>query len=179
MTLYFITGNENKFREVKAVLPDIERLDIDLPEIQHSDAHTILETKLEEAAKRYEGEFMVEDTSLYFDCLNGLPGPLIKWFLKHLGAQGLYDLCGNYGNYAAEARTVIGYSSKGNTRFFEGSTRGVIVAPEPGSTFGWDPIFRPEGYDVPYARLSVDEKNRISHRGKAARQLKEFLESRA
>ena len=82
MSLYFITGNKNKFEEVKSILPEIEQLDVDLPEIQDIDAQNIIRFKLLEALRHHAGEFIVEDTSLYFDCLKGLPGPLIKWFLE-------------------------------------------------------------------------------------------------
>lgn len=83
--IYFITGNKNKFEEVRAILPDAEQLDIDLPEIQEIDAHGIIRAKLHAAFAHEEGEFIVEDLSFYLECLNGLPGPLIKWFLKTIG----------------------------------------------------------------------------------------------
>ena len=85
MNLYFITGNKNKFEEVKSILPNTEQLDIDLPEIQDIDAKIIIRAKLLAALKHKDGEFIVEDTSLYLDCLGGLPGPLIKWFMKNMG----------------------------------------------------------------------------------------------
>ena len=82
MKLYFVTGNKTKFEEVRAMVSNVEQVDIDLPEIQEIDAREIIRFKLQEALKRAEGSFIVEDTSLYMDCLNGLPGPLVKWFLK-------------------------------------------------------------------------------------------------
>ena len=60
--LYFITGSQGKFREVKAILPEVEMLEMDLPEIQGIDAKKIIEAKLEEATKHHAGEFIVEDT---------------------------------------------------------------------------------------------------------------------
>jgi len=175
MTLYFITGNKNKFEEVKLLLPEIEHLAIDLPEIQALDAKHIITTKLLEALTHRTGEFIVEDTSLYFECLQGLPGPLIKWFLETLGPQGLVHLTEKLGNDNAEAKTLIGYSrSAKEMYYFEGSIKGRIVQPR-GTRFGWDPIFQPEGRDQTFAEMSKDEKNKISHRRRALDKLREFL----
>ena len=91
MELYFITGNKNKFAEVKAIIPNVKQLDIDLPEIQEIDAKNIIRAKLLEALRHKQVEFIVEDTSLHFDCLNGLSGPLIKWFLKIIENDGLFN----------------------------------------------------------------------------------------
>src|SRR3989344_6958047 len=89
MSIYFITGNKGKLAEVQSILGNVEGLDIDLPEVQSLDAHEIIKAKLEEAKKHQTGEFIVEDTSLYFEALKGLPGPLIKWFMKTIGNDGL------------------------------------------------------------------------------------------
>jgi non-canonical purine NTP pyrophosphatase (RdgB/HAM1 family) len=175
--LYFITGNKNKLAEVRAILgEEVGHLDIDLPEIQEIDAHEIIKAKLQEAFRHAEGEFIVEDTSLYLDGLNGLPGPLIKWFLQALGTEGLADLAERLGNAKATARTVIGYArNREDIRFFEGNVSGSIVKPRVPSAFGWDPIFLPDGYDKTYAEMEKEEKNRMSHRRLALDKLKEFL----
>jgi inosine triphosphate pyrophosphatase len=67
MVLYFITGNKNKYLELKKILPDIEMIDLDLSEIQELDAHRIIKNKLEEVMKIKDGEFFCEDTSLYIN----------------------------------------------------------------------------------------------------------------
>src|SRR3989344_1200505 len=178
MSLYFITGNKGKLMEVQSILGNVEALDIDLPEIQSLDAHEIIKAKLEEAQKRQTGEFIVEDTSLYFDALNGLPGPLIKWFMKTVGNEGLYKMAQAFGNFGAEAKTIIGYvDEKGKIEFFEGSVRGTIVEPRGTSDFGWDPIFLPDGHQKTFAEMSPEEKSSISHRGIAIRKLREALSS--
>jgi len=92
MKLYFITGNKDKFEEVRSILTNIEQLDIDLPEIQEIDAKVIIKAKLLQALNHKEAEFILEDASLYLDCLNGLPGPLIKWFMKTIGNEGLFNI---------------------------------------------------------------------------------------
>ncbi|MFA6073738.1 MAG: RdgB/HAM1 family non-canonical purine NTP pyrophosphatase [Candidatus Woesearchaeota archaeon] len=189
MTLYFITGNKNKFLEAKSILGsviDVEQLNIELDEIQEIDARKIIEHKLNEALKKNKElknkeldknkEFIIEDTSLYIDCLNGLPGPLIKWFLKALGPKGVYELTKNLENQRAVAKNLIGYSdAQGKLHFFEGEITGMIVEPRGETTFGWDPIFVPDGYDLSFAQMSKEEKNKISHRKKALDKLVEFL----
>ena len=175
MALYFITGNKNKFEEVKAILGNIEQLDIDLPEIQDIDAKNIIRAKLLEALSHKDGEFIVEDTSLYLDCLKGLPGPLIKWFLKTIGNEGLANLAEKLSNNSAEAKTIIGYAkNRDEIKFFEGVIPGKIVAPTGVSGFGWDTIFQPEGFDKTFAEMTTEEKNRVSMRKIAVEKLKEF-----
>ena len=110
----------------------------------------------------------------YLDCINGLPGPLIKWFLKSMGRQGIYELCKKMGNNKAIAKTVVGYSNGSEIKFFEGELHGEIVTPQ-GDNFGWDPIFKPIGHDKTLALMNVEERNAIKMRGQALRKLKEYL----
>jgi non-canonical purine NTP pyrophosphatase (RdgB/HAM1 family) len=175
MVLYFITGNKNKFEEARAIIPCVQPLEIDLPEIQELDPQKIIEAKLKEARKHYDLNLFCEDTSLYINCLNGLPGPLIKWFMHSLGNQGIYDLVKSNPNLSATAKTVIGYSGEGEIRFFSGEVRGRIVAPRGNTTFGWDPLFQPNGYAQTFAEMSRAEKNGISMRRMALEQLRDYL----
>ncbi|NMB66726.1 non-canonical purine NTP pyrophosphatase [Candidatus Woesearchaeota archaeon] len=176
MTLYFITGNKGKFEEVKCILPNVEQLDLDLPEIQDIDGKKIIKAKLLEALKHKKEELIVEDTSLYFNCLNGLPGPLIKWFMKAIGNEGLFNLVERFGNFKAEAKTIIGYAkNEKEIHYFEGSIKGTIVFPKGKLGFGWDSIFQPIGYSKSFAELTSEEKNEISMRKIALLKLKEFI----
>lgn len=179
MPIYFITGNKNKFEEVKSVIPQVLREDIDLPEIQEIDAKKIIQKKIESAFEYKDSEFIVEDTSLYLECLKGLPGPLIKWFMKTLGNRGIADLAERLGNNNATAKTVIGYAKKPDEiYFFEGETEGKIVKPsDEGFGWGWDPIFVPEGYKTTFHEMLPEEKNKISMRKKALDKLKEFMDT--
>ena len=173
--IYFITGNQGKLNEAKAIIPSIEGYDVDLPEIQEIDPHAIIRAKLLEGLKHKEGELIVEDTSLYLDALNGLPGPLIKWFLKTIGNDGLYNLVEKLGNNKAQAKTLIGYAKDAeHIEFFEGVIEGEIVAPA-GTGFGWDPIFKPAGHDKTFGQMDFDEKNSLSMRRMAFERLKEYL----
>jgi len=176
MTIYFITGNKDKFNEAKAIIPEIEQLEINLPEIQDIDAKEIIKEKLLEALKHKDADFIVEDTSLYLNCLNGLPGPLIKWFLKTVGNQGLYLMTEKFEDKSAEAKTIFGYAKNPKEiYFFEGSVKGNIVSPRGDYAFGWDPIFQPIGYEKTFAEIGKSEKISISMRAIALNKLKEFL----
>jgi len=180
MTLYFITGNKKKYEEISLLLGiPIKQFNVDLPEIQEIDSEKIISAKLQEAIKLKKNEpdacFIVEDTSLYFDCLNNLPGPLIKWFFKQLGNHGLFTLTENYKSFGAIATTIIGYYNNGKISYIEGSVKGTIVKPRVDNGFGWDPIFIPEGSDKTFAQMSEKEKNLISQRMKAVKKLKTIL----
>ncbi len=174
--LYFITGNKNKFAEAKKEMLPIELVqkEIDLAEIQSLDSKEVIEHKLKEATKHFKGEFIVDDVSFTLDAMNGLPGPLIKFFLKSIGKKGIYNLCKPSGNFKAEAKATIGYTDGKEVLFFEGIVKGKVVEPIAESDFGWDPIFQPEGFNKTFAEMSLEEKNKISHRGKAIKKFKEY-----
>ena len=177
MKILFITGNPNKLKEAKEIMPEIEGLDIDLPEIQELDTKKIIELKLHEAIKQKPGiDLIVEDQSLIIDGMNGLPGPFIKWFHKSLEIEGIYKMALKMGNQNAEARTIIGYcSSKGEIIFFESVVKGKIVAPKGDIGWGWDPIFKQNGYKKTYAEMTIKQKNKLSMRKMALEKLKEYL----
>jgi len=178
MKIQFITGNENKFKEAQQIIPGLVQLNIDLPEIQEIDAYEVIKIKLVEARKHQKGIFVVEDTSLYLDCLNGLPGPLIKWFEKTIGNDGLYDIAKKYHNYGAQAKTIVGYSDEcGNVEFFEGILDGKIVAPVGKNDFGWSPIFQLNKIGKTFAQMSAEEKNAISMRQIAFEKLNNFIKN--
>ena len=179
MTLYFITGNKHKFADIKNHIPSLEQLHIDLPEIQDLDPQKVIGAKLRAALDHHDGEFIVEDTSVHFDCMNGLPGTLIKWFLETLGPAGLFNLCDKHGNYKATVRIIIGYaSSKENIHFFEGVVHGDIVSVRGGGGFGWDPIFSPEGSDKSFAELKEEGDFSFLCRDIAVEKLKKYLEKK-
>jgi inosine triphosphate pyrophosphatase len=177
MKILFVTGNKDKLREAKSMVPEIEGCEIDLPEIQEMETKKIIRAKLEEAMKQKPGvELMVEDQSMIIDGMNGLPGPFIKWFINSLGLEGIYKLAAKMGNQNAGAKTTIGYvDSKGDIRFFEATIKGKIVSPRGEIGWGWDFIFQPEGYDKTFAQMTMKQKNELSMRRLALEKLKEYL----
>ena len=121
-----MTGNEGKVREVGRLMEDagvlLEQAAIDLPELQGEDAKDIAMAKLLEAEKLLpDTALFIEDTSLGFDALSGLPGPYIKWFLKKVGHHGLKSMLDGFGDYRAEAKTIIAFTDgEGNRKIVEG-----------------------------------------------------------
>jgi len=176
MKVVFVTGNKGKFEEAKQIIPDLEQQDIDLVEIQSIDSKEIVAHKIEEARKVIQGSLVVEDNSLSLESLGGLPGPLIKWFMKTIGIDGLVKITELSGNTKATASVIIGLSREdGATEFFVGSIDGGIVKPRGENGFGWDSIFQPNGWQKTFGEMTREEKNEISMRKIAFQKLKDYL----
>jgi non-canonical purine NTP pyrophosphatase (RdgB/HAM1 family) len=176
--LYFITGNAGKFREVQAVIPDIEQLKLDLDEIQSLDPQAVIEHKLAQAAGLHDGEFMVEDTTLTLNCIKPLPGTFAKWFETGLGIPRLYELVSHYDDQTAACRVTIGYrDALGQISYYDAECHGTIVEPRGTNGFGFDPIFIADGQTKTNAELTAAEKNAFSARGQAARKLASYLKA--
>lgn len=178
----FVTGNSKKLQELRAILgnqvpQEIVNQNVDLPELQ-GEMREISIKKCREAAKVVQGPVLVEDTSLCFKALGGLPGPYIKWFLKNLGPDGLYRMLTGWDDKSAEAVCTFAYYSgleEDEILVFQGVTKGIIVEPRGSTDFGWDACFQPLGYEKTYGELPKEEKNKISHRYKALENLKAYL----
>eukprot|EP01029_Cantina_marsupialis_P019620 TRINITY_DN4562_c0_g1_i2.p1 TRINITY_DN4562_c0_g1~~TRINITY_DN4562_c0_g1_i2.p1 ORF type:complete len:136 (-),score=44.82 TRINITY_DN4562_c0_g1_i2:341-748(-) len=111
----FVTGNEKKLEEVKRILGTdfpfvVERAKVDLPELQ-GEPNEISAEKCRLAAKQVGGPVMVEDTSLCFNELKGLPGPYIKWFLEKLGHEGLNNMLAAYEDKSGYAQCVFSFTT--------------------------------------------------------------------
>jgi len=180
-TLYFATGNENKLREARGILSEhaVESKKLDLPELQ-GEKEDIIKEKARLAAEMLGHSVFVDDTSLCFTALQGLPGPYIKDFLTKLGRDGLVKMLDGFEDKSALAVALIGYCEPGKEAIvFEGSTPGRIIPPQDkGKGFGWDAIFLPDGSEESYAEMAEETKNKISHRARALRKFKEFLDKK-
>lgn len=112
LPLTFVTGNKGKLREVNAILgasvPSLTNQKIDLPELQGEPEEVSLE-KVKLAVAEIKGPVIVEDTSLCFNALNGLPGVYIKWFLEKTGHTGLNNLLAAYDDKTAYAQCVFSF----------------------------------------------------------------------
>lgn len=120
----------------------------------------------------------MEDTSLCFDALGGLPGPYVKWFLQAVGPDGLHRLLTGFDVKTASAVCIFAYCAGpgADPLVFEGVTRGTIVAPRGPTDFGWDPVFEPEeGGGLTYAEMEKSAKNAISHRYRALDRVRAWL----
>ena len=121
---------------------------------------------------------VIEDTALCFDAMGELPGPYIKWFLESIGPAGLCRMLDGFPSRTARAIcTLVLIDSDEQVHVFQGITPGRIAqVPQGEHLFGWDPIFIPSEGQLSYAQMTVEEKNRISHRSRALAQLREYLE---
>lgn len=177
-----VTGNPNKLKEFKQILGadfpyEITSQDVDLPEYQGT-PEEIATAKSKLAVEHIKGPCLVEDTSLCFNALGGMPGPYIKWFLSKIGPKGLYKMLAGFEDKTAEAVCIFAYSSGEpgtEPKLFIGRTPGTIVDPRGPTDFGWDPCFQPQGYTQTYAEMAKEEKNKISHRGKAVELFKKYF----
>ncbi|CAM9488575.1 unnamed protein product [Ectocarpus sp. 12 AP-2014] len=181
----FVTGNANKLKEVKQILGSsfpfpLDNKKVDLPELQ-GEPHDVSREKCRLAAEQVQGPVMVEDTGLCFNALGGLPGPYIKWFLDGTGHDGLNGILEGFQDKTAYAQCVFAFSAGPGkeVKIFDGRTAGSIVPPRGPTNFGWDPIFQPEGRDVTYAEMAKEDKNAISHRGRALGMLKDYVAANA
>ncbi|KAG0296895.1 hypothetical protein BGZ96_008250 [Linnemannia gamsii] len=177
--LVFVTGNKNKLAETRRILGDhfqLESVNIDLPELQGTNQEIALE-KCRQASKIVNGPVFVEDTGLGFNALNGLPGPYIKWFLEGVGLEGLNKMLVGFSDKGAAAYCNIVYTTGPDVEpiIFEGRVEGKIVDARGPTSFGWDPVFQPDGYDQTYAEIDSSIKNTMSHRFLAVCKLRAYL----
>jgi len=152
------------------------RVSLTLPEIQAADVEEITRYKLEVARTKGYQRLIVEDVSLGFDELGNFPGPYVKWLLEAAGGKGLAAIAYALNNRAAKAQCCVAYWDGSEGHVFLGECAGeVLVQPRGHRKFGWDAWFQPRDSSKTYAEMSDDEKDRVSHRGRAYRQLAEHL----
>ncbi len=173
----FVTSSADKAREAEKILGrKLERVELDLPEIQAATVEEVAREKSREAFRRLERACVVEDSSLGFTAWGGLPGPFIKWFEKAAGLEALCRGLDGFSDRSATAICVLSLRSETEQLTVSGRVEGSI-APNPrgGNGFGWDSIFVPAGFDRTFAEMTEAEKNAISHRRKAWEGLKKKL----
>jgi non-canonical purine NTP pyrophosphatase (RdgB/HAM1 family) len=172
-----VTGNENKLREWQRQMPadvTLTSMDIDLPEIQSDDPEEIVADKAKRAYAVAGVPVVVEDVSASLEHLNGLPGPFIKFFMKRLGNDALYQLA-NHESEAATITCAVAYYDGENLITLRGDVDGTIVAPRGTDGFGFDSTFVPDGHDKTYAEMTGQEKDAVSHRQKAIKMFVDTL----
>jgi XTP/dITP diphosphohydrolase len=188
MEICFATNNEHKLAEVQKMLPDTIKLKTlaqvgcmeELPETQ-----TTLEGNARQKAQyvfeHFEINCFADDTGLEVEALNGEPG---VYSARYAGEQRnnqdniklLLEKLQGQANRKARFRTVVTLVLDGEYFDFEGTVEGKIIEAVRGSEgFGYDPVFVPDGYDKTFAEMTGEEKNQISHRGKAIAKLVTYL----
>ena len=188
MKLVFATGNLNKAAEVRSMLPEgtelltLKDLDLkeDIPETSPNlEGNAILKAKY--IVDRFGIDCFADDTGLEVYSLNNEPGVLSA---RYAGEQKnsednmnlLLSRLTDKEDRSARFRTVIALHINDEMHTFEGIVEGKIIQEKRGDEgFGYDPIFVPDGYDETFAEMSMDEKNKISHRARAFSKMFEYL----
>jgi inosine triphosphate pyrophosphatase len=145
----FITGNQDKADYLAKTLGiKLDHQKIDLDEIQSADPFAIVEHKVRQAYEITHKPVLVEDVSLVFSALNGLPGPFVKFFVD--AENGLENLCrilDGFEDRTAYGSVIYGYYDGQDLKIIEGRLQGSIARhPRGEGGYGWDKIFEPEGY---------------------------------
>ena len=193
MKLVFATNNQHKLQEVRQILGDrfevMGLADIGCHEDIPETAETLEGNALQKARyvkEHYDLDCFADDTGLEVRALDGAPGVHTARYAELFGTGETHDsnanmnlLLRNLENKTdrhARFRTVFALIYQGEEHFFEGIVEGEILHERHGSEgFGYDPVFEPEGRGVSFAEMSANEKNAISHRGRATQKLVEFL----
>ena len=184
------TANQNKIKEIQSKLGDsyqfLSLQDIGCLEEIPETSDTIKGNALQKARyvyEKYKQDCFSEDTGLEVEALNGAPGVYsARYAGKEKSAEAnmekvLKELEG-IENRSARFKTMIALILDGKEYLFEGIVKGKILLEKKGKDgFGYDPIFMPENYDQSYAEMSLEEKNKMSHRAQAVDKLKAFLDS--
>jgi XTP/dITP diphosphohydrolase len=188
MKIIFASGNTHKLEEIRRCIPygyEVEPLNHKefssaLVETGNTLRHNALQKALY-VYRRIHGCCLADDSGLEIEALNGRPG---VYSARYAGpgcsdadniARVLKEM-ESMENRRAVFRTVIALILNDVTLFFEGTVKGTITqAPAGTNGFGYDPIFMPDGYDKTFAQMTAEEKNSISHRSLACRQLSRFL----
>jgi XTP/dITP diphosphohydrolase len=191
MKICFATNNLNKLREIENKLGKAYDI-ISLSDLGHTEelpeTHDTLEGNSLEKAQfvydNYRVNCFADDTGLLVESLNGEPGVLsARYAGPSKNADDNMDLLlkklEGDSNRKAKFITVISLILEGEVFQFTGEVHGHITKQKAGDKgFGYDPIFVPEGWQKTFAELDLEEKNKISHRGKAVSRLVKFLKTR-
>ena len=191
--LIFATGNQHKFQEIKAILPDSLQIksftDLnfteDIPETEDTlEGNALLKARF--IYDRYHLPCFADDSGLEVEALDGAPGVISSHYAGIDGASEvrakanmkklLNELSGK-SNRKARFRTVIAYiDAKNNEHLFEGIVEGAIIETPVGTEgFGYDPVFVPDDYSITFAQMSLSEKNLLSHRARAFQKFVRFI----
>jgi XTP/dITP diphosphohydrolase len=188
MELVFATNNEHKLTEISHVLGNSFRLislkDLKITDDIPEDFPTLEENALFKARfinKLTGKNVFADDTGLEIEAINGRPGVHSARFAGpgrdfDANIDKVLLLLGNNENRSAMFRTIIALIIDDKEYIFEGRVTGRITNERHGKNgFGYDPVFLPDGKDITFAEMDLDEKSTISHRADAIKKLKMFL----
>lgn len=192
MKIVFATNNQHKLEEIKDIFPHnfeiLSLKDIGCNEEIPEDHETLEENALQKAMfikKKYGYDCFADDTGLEVDALGGKPGVYsARYAGENRSAEDnmkkVLQEMEQKENRSARFKTIIALIMSEDEYLFEGKVEGVILRERKGEKgFGYDPIFQPENYDKSFAEMTNEEKNKISHRGRAVKELIDFFKSQS
>ena len=182
--LYFITSNKGKSNEAtnRLIKEDIKVIQKNLgyPEIQANSLEDVVNFGVNYIIKKFHKPFIIEDAGIFIEAFNGFPGPYSKFVFNTVGLKGILKLMDSVENRNAYFMSVVAFGSpQEQPTCFVGKVNGKIGLQQKGNSgFGYDPIFIPDDSEGrTFAELTVNEKNWLSHRGKALRLFAEWYSS--
>lgn len=181
--VFFVSENRHKFDEIKKILAgyNLKLLwkKLGLLEPDFSSLEEIANYKAKQAFKKVKKPVVVEDTGVFFEAFNSFPGVMAKRVFNGIGFDGLSALIRSVKNRRAYFETVICYSGSGKSfKCFSGKLHGTLVdSPRAleADRLPYEKLFVPDGYNKVLAEISIEEKNKISHRGIAVQNLGRWL----
>jgi len=188
MKLVFATNNPHKLQEIQQLLGNSFELlslndihcDEEIPENQETIEGNATEKSFY-IFHKYGFNCFADDTGLEIDALNGEPGVYSARYageekISENNIQLVLQKLAKINNRKARFKTVISLVIDGRETQFEGIVTGLILEEKRGTTgFGYDPIFKPDESQLSFAEMTMEEKGKISHRGRAVQKLVEYL----
>ena len=187
MKIVFATNNPNKLKEVKALLPSLKILSLqdigcydDIPETSET-LEGNAKIKADYVTDRFGYNCFADDTGLEVEALHGAPGVYSARYAGEVAdsEKNMHKLLTELKlkvSRNAQFKTVVALNLDKRQFQFEGICKGEILTEKHGQQgFGYDPIFKPSGFETSFAEMTMAEKGTISHRGKAIQQLITFL----
>jgi XTP/dITP diphosphohydrolase len=190
LNLVFATNNNNKVKEIQALIGDNFKIlslqSVNCLEDISETSDTLEGNALQKANylfQNYGYDCFADDTGLLVETLDGEPG---VYSARYAGPQKnaddnmnlLLEKLNNKENRIAKFQTVIALIINGETKTFSGEVHGKIALAKSGKEgFGYDPVFIPDGFETTFSEMSLEEKNKISHRGIATRKLMNYLKN--
>ena len=176
-----MTTNRGKYDEISRMIHMrghlAEQLPTPYPEMQSESLEMVVIQGLYWLMKHYDRPVLVDDSGLFIDALRGFPGVYSAHAYKSFGCDGILRLMEKEEDKRARFECVLGFMDRGKDPvLFKGISVGSIYTEERGEKgFGFDPIFVPEGHSETFAEMAMDQKNEMSHRGRAFEKFFEFL----
>ncbi|WP_349681922.1 XTP/dITP diphosphatase [Caldivirga sp. UBA161] len=178
MTLRFVTRNQHKVKEASSILSRyginvVMENSVNKVEIQSDSLEDIVTYALKLNCINW---LVVEDDGLFVDSLNGFPGPYSEYVYRTIGLRGLLRLLQGSEGRNAYFKSVVGLCINNEVKLFTGIVKGKLSEEPRGSGgFGYDPVFIPDGYDLTFAEMGEELKNKLSHRSRAFNNLAGYL----